>query len=110
MLIILAAGIGMINAAIKLYYPSYATIYSALSRPFYFMSGIFYTADFLSPEVLNLIDFNPILHVVEWFRTGFYTSFNSEFYDVEYVATVSLVIFIFGLMAERITRKRARQT
>ncbi len=108
-LIILASGIGMINAAIKLYYPSYGTIYSAFSRPFYFMSGIFYTADFLSPDVLNLIDFNPILHVVEWFRSGFYTSFDSHFYDVEYVVSVSLAFFIIGLMAERLTRKRARQ-
>jgi len=108
-LVVLAAGVGMINAAIKLYYPSYATIYSAFSRPFYFMSGIFFTADFLTPEVLGLIDFNPILHIVEWFRTGFYRSFNSEFYDVDYVITITLIIFIIGLMAERITRKRARQ-
>lgn len=108
-LVVLAAGVGMINAAIKLYYPSYATIYSALSRPFYFMSGIFFTADFLSPEVLGLIDFNPILHIVEWFRSGFYRSFNSEFYDTNYVFTTTLVIFIIGLMAERATRKRARQ-
>ena len=108
-LVVLAAGVGMINAAIKLYYPSYATIYSAFSRPFYFMSGIFFTADFLSPEVLGLIDFNPILHMVEWFRSGFYRSFNSEFYDINYVITTTLIIFIIGLMAERATRKRARQ-
>jgi capsular polysaccharide transport system permease protein len=107
--IILGAGVGMINAAIKFYYPSYANIYSAFSRPFYFMSGIFFTADFLAPELLDLIDFNPILHIVEWFRSGFYTSFNSTFYDVEYVITVTLVIFAIGLMAERATRKRARQ-
>ncbi len=108
-IIVLAAGVGMINAAIKLYFPSYATIYSALSRPFYFMSGIFFTADFLSPEILDLIDFNPILHIVEWFRTGFYTSFNSNFYDIGYVGTVTIVIFTLGLIAERATRKRARQ-
>jgi len=109
MIIVLAAGVGMINASIKLYFPSYATIYSALSRPFYFMSGIFFTADFLSPEILDLIDFNPILHIVEWLRSGFYTSFNSAFYDIEYVGTVTLVIFTLGLVAERATRKRARQ-
>ncbi len=107
--IILGAGVGMINAAIKFYYPSYANIYSAFSRPFYFMSGIFFTADFLSPELLKLIDFNPVLHIVEWFRSGFYTSFNSTFYDVGYTITVTSVIFVIGLMAERATRKRARQ-
>lgn len=109
-IILLATGIGMINAAIKLFFPSYQTIYSAFQRPFYFMSGIFFTADFLSPEVLDLIDFNPILHIVEWFRSGFYSSFDSHFYDIEYVLTLTLVILLIGLMAERATRKRARQT
>jgi capsular polysaccharide transport system permease protein len=108
-MIILGTGVGMINAAIKFYFPSYANIYSAFSRPFYFMSGIFFTADFLTPDLLKLIAWNPMLHIVEWFRSGFYTSFNSTFYDVPYVINVTLAIFIIGLMAERATRKRARQ-
>jgi len=74
LLILLAAGIGLINAAVIKIYPSYKSIYSAFSRPLYFISGVFFTADFLSPDVYAAIDFNPLIHLIEWFRSGFYPS------------------------------------
>jgi capsular polysaccharide transport system permease protein len=109
LIILLAIGIGLINAAIIPYYPSYKSIFSAISRPLYFISGVFFTADFLSPELFELLDFNPLLHLIEWFRTGFFPSFNSHLYDPEYAIYVCLGIFTLGLIAERISSKRARQ-
>ncbi|HIQ14820.1 MAG TPA: hypothetical protein EYH38_04500 [Leucothrix sp.] len=110
LVVIIATGVGMINLAILLSMPSYANIYSALSRPLYFMSGIFFTMDFLSPEIYTYLAYNPLLNMVEWFRSGFYTSFNSPLYDVEYTVAASLLIFIIGMLAERATSKKARQT
>jgi len=110
LLVLLATGIGMINLSITLSMPSYANIYSALARPLYFMSGIFFTMDFLSPDVLGFLSYNPLLNIIEWFRTGFYTSFDSSLYDKEYTVTVSLIIFFIGLLIERATSKKARQT
>ncbi|MCK5666432.1 MAG: ABC transporter permease, partial [Thiotrichaceae bacterium] len=78
LLILLAMGIGLINAALVTKYPSYKSIYSAISRPLYFISGVFFTADFLSPEVYDVVSINPLLHLIEWFRSGFYTSYNSD--------------------------------
>ena len=109
LLVLFATGVGLINAAITYYYPSYANIYSALSRPLYFMSGVFFTADFLSPEVYKYLYYNPLLHIMEWTRSGFYTSFNSHLYDPKYVITVSLCIFALGLVADRLTMKKSRQ-
>lgn len=110
LIVIFAMGIGMINLAILLSVPSYANIYSALSRPLYFMSGIFFTMDFLSPEVLDVLSYNPLLNMVEWFRSGFFSSFDSSLYDVEYTVSASLLIFIIGMLAERATSRKARQT
>ena len=107
--ILLATGIGLINAAIIPYYPSYSSIFSAFSRPLYFISGIFFTANFLSPEVYAIVDFNPIIHLIEWFRSGFYPSFDSNLYDPEYAVTVCVSIFGIGLLVERLSSKRARQ-
>ncbi len=109
LLILLATGIGLINAAIVPYYPSYESIFSAFSRPLYFISGIFFTANFLSPEVYAIVDFNPLIHLIEWFRSGFYPSFESDLYDPEYAVTVCVGIFAIGLLVERLTSKRARQ-
>lgn len=110
LIVLFASGIGMINLAILLSIPSYANIYSALSRPLYFMSGIFFTMDFLSPDALDILSYNPLLNMVEWFRSGFFTSFNSSLYDVEYTVSASLLIFIIGMLAERATSRKARQT
>jgi len=110
LLVLLATGIGMINLSITLSMPSYANIYSALSRPLYFMSGIFFTMDFLSPDVLDFLSYNPLLNIVEWFRSGFYTSFDSSLYDKEYTVAFSFITFFIGLLIERATSKKARQT
>ncbi len=109
LLIMLATGVGLINAAIIPHYPSYTSIYSALSRPLYFISGVFFTADFLSPEAYAMVQYNPLIHLVEWFRSGFFTSFNSNLYDQSYAVWVCLGVFIVGLVAERLSSKRARE-
>lgn len=108
LVVLLATGIGMINSAIIERYPSYRSIYSAFSRLFYFMSGIFFTADFLAPEVFAAIDFNPLLHIIEWFRSGFFPSFNSDLYDAPYTIAVCLSFFFIGLVVERINSKQLR--
>lgn len=109
LLILLATGVGLINAAIIPHYPSYQNIYSAFSRPLYFISGIFFTADFLSPEAYAMVQYNPLIHLIEWFRSGFYSSFESNLYERPYAISVCLGAFIVGLVAERISSKRARE-
>ncbi len=109
LLIIFAMGVGLINAAIIERYPSYRSIYSALSRPLYFISGVFFTADFLSPEIYDYVSINPLLHLVEWFRVGFYTSFDSNLYNTQYAIAVCVSFFAIGLVAERFSNKQARQ-
>ncbi len=109
LIILLATGIGLINAAIIPHYPSYQNIYSAFSRPLYFISGVFFTADFLSSEAYAMVQYNPLIHLVEWFRSGFYTSFNSNLYEPNYAISVCLGVFVIGLIAERKSSKRARQ-
>ena len=109
LIILLATGIGLINAAIVPIYPSYQSIYGSFSRPLYFISGVFFTADFLSPEVYELIDFNPLLHLIEWFRSGYYPNFQSRLYHPEYAVAVCVSVFALGLVVERINSKKARQ-
>ena len=109
LLILFATGVGLINASIIPHYPSYSSIYSAISRPLYFISGVFFTADFMSPEAYAMVKYNPLLHLVEWFRTGFYTSFNSNMYDQFYAISVCVGMFTVGLIAERLSSKRARE-
>jgi capsular polysaccharide transport system permease protein len=109
LLIIFSMGVGMINAALVAKYPSYKSIYSSISRPLYFISGVFFTADFLSPEVYDVVSINPLLHLIEWFRSGFYTSYSSDLYDPKYTIVVCVGFFVCGLAVERINSKKVRQ-
>jgi len=109
LLILFGTGIGLINAAIDPYFPAYKNIFRAFSRPLYFISGVFFTVDFLPPEARKYILFNPILHLIEWFRSGFYTSFESQLYDPQYAINACTIIFFIGFSIERISSKRARQ-
>jgi len=110
LLVLFATGVGLINIAIIGAYPSYESIFSAFSRPLYFISGVFFTADFLAPEVYAAIDFNPLIHIIEWFRSGFFPSFQSDLYDPNYAVSVCVIIFTIGLTIERLNSRKARQT
>ena len=108
--VLLGTGVGLINASIIHTTPAYANIYSAISRPLYFMSGVFFTASFLSPAAFSILGYNPLLHLSDWFRSAFYTSFESDLMDKHYAVTSTLIIFTIGLVMERATRKKARIT
>ncbi len=109
LIILFAMGVGFINTTIIDFFPSYKSIYSALSMPLYFGSGIFFTMDFFSNDVLGFLAYNPILNLIEWFRDAFFTEFSSNLFDREYAITVAFVVFGLGLLLERLMRKRARQ-
>ncbi len=106
--VVLAVGVGLINASILHSTPAYGNIYGALSRPLYFMSGVFFTANFLSPEAFEILGYNPLLHLMDWFRSAFFPSFESDLIDKPYTITVIVIIFAIGLITDRATRKKAR--
>ena len=106
---LLAIGIGLLNSSIRLYYPSYSQTYSAIQRPFFFVSGIFFTADSLPSGLREIALYNPILHAIEWSRGAAFTSFDSRYLDKVYFLSFVVFFLTIGLSAERLTRKRARQ-
>ncbi len=104
-----AVGIGFINASIKLYLPSYGQTYAAIQRPFFFVSGIFFTAESLPPTLREIALYNPILHAVEWCRSAIFTNYDARYLDKDYLLTFVVVLLSIGLAFERTTRKFARQ-
>ena len=106
---LLAIGVGSINSSIKLYFPSYSQTYSAMQRPFFFISGIFFTAGSLSPTLREIVLYNPILHSIEWFRSAVFTTYDSQYVDKPYLLITASIFLTIGLSAERVTRKFARQ-
>ena len=91
-------GVGMINAGLIKLIPAYANVFSALSMPFFIMSGIFYTAASLEPSIRSFLLFFPVLQFSEWMRSIFYIGFNSPYIDFLYIIIVDLSVLFFGLV------------
>lgn len=108
--VLLGLGVGLINSYLVIYFPSYTNIYSIMTRPLLFLSGVFYLAsDQLPPTVLNIIYYNPLLHCTEWLRSGFYNGWESRFVDFSYLIPCTVITLFIGLITQRLSQKRARE-
>jgi capsular polysaccharide transport system permease protein len=106
---VFAAGVGMVNAVIGQVWPSYDKIYAALSRPLYFVSGIFFTADMIPSSARDWMLLNPVLHMVEWTRSAFFPSYDGNHLDRTYAVSAAAIMLLLGLAMERMYRNGLRQ-
>jgi len=102
---LLGFGFGTLNAVIISLWDSWAQIEKILTRPLIFVSGVFYIPSNLPPEAISILKWNPVLHLVEWTRTGYYSNYNSTILDKIYLLGVVLFLLLFGLVGERLFRK-----
>lgn len=112
--LVLAAGLGgalgAILGALSLYFPSLERVTGALMRPFFWLSGVFFTANDVPLTLLNFIKFNPVLHCVEQVRDGWYYGYESQHLEVSYPLFWTLILTLFALLFERATRTRIQLT
>lgn len=98
-------GIGTINAILYRQNQSWQHIEKIFARPLFFLSGVFYIPSNLPPEAVNVLQWNPILHLVELNRTGYYPNYDSTILDISYPFGLAAILIATGLFFERITRK-----
>lgn len=99
-------GLGMINASIIRHYPSFDNMFSMITTPMFFLSGIFYIAESLPPLVREWLLWLPMLQYSEWFRSIFYPTFDSSYVDIHYLFFTSLVTVFLGLALNKIMSER----
>ena len=102
---VLGVSIGTFNAVLSAVVPSWARIWSMLSLPLFVTSGAFLVPATLPPALLAIIAWNPILHVVEWFRTGIYLDY-VDVLDRSYPLLLSVLLLGAALTLERVYRLR----
>ncbi|PIE43416.1 MAG: ABC transporter [Gammaproteobacteria bacterium] len=102
---LLGIGIGTTNAVIASMWDTWIQIEQVLTRPLFFLSGIFYVPSQLPPEAILFLRWNPVLHLVEWFRNGYYANYNSLVLDKSYPILLGIGLLMIGLAGERFFRK-----
>lgn len=77
-----------------------------VSRPLFWVSGIFFTADSIPSEVVGAARWNPILHVIELVRDAFYPNYTSKIASTGYVFGWGIGLLALGLVLERVVRRK----
>jgi capsular polysaccharide transport system permease protein len=106
----LGVGLGLINAVLAYKFPSYANIFGLIMRPMYFLSGIFFVVGYMSTDIQNIMYYNPVAHLIEWFRSAMYMGYESTFLDKQYLFNFTLMVVFFGLLLLRLFRHKIRQS
>ena len=77
-----------------------------LLRPLFWISGLFYTLDDVPSDARHLILYNPVVHIVEIVRDGWFPEYVSRDADPLYVIWFILGFGLLGLLLERVVRRK----
>ena len=94
----LGVSLGRLAALIALMSDSARRLIPILLRPFFWISGIFFVAAELPHAVAAWLWWNPLLHITEILRTGFFGGVQSQFADPA-VPAAAIAIAYFGSRA-----------
>jgi capsular polysaccharide transport system permease protein len=107
--ILLGYSIGLFNTSVAAIIPAYEKVWKILSMPLFLMSGVFFIADRrFPPEVIEILQYNPILHIIEFTRDSFYRSWESSLFDLSYVLWFILYAMTCGLLMQKLTQTKVR--
>ena len=103
--LMLGASVGLINATLFEIMPSWRSVWRILGRPMFFISGLFFLYEDLSPDIQNILWWNPILHIISLLRRGMYPEYEAEHASVLYVVFIAIIIATIGLINLRTSSK-----
>jgi len=109
LLSIFGFGTGLLNAVIIDQLGSWQNTFRILMMPMMFISGVFFSFESLPPNVREVLAWNPVLHGVELFRSGYYASFRATGLSAWYLFGVGISVSLFALVLERLLRGRSSQ-
>merc|ERR1711916_318716 len=104
MSMLLGSGMGLTVGCIAQYNSSVARFVPALFRPMLWISGVFFTAHSLPSQIRSLMLWNPVLHILEFTRAGYFTSYEATHASASYVGIWVLATLATGLFMERTIR------
>ncbi len=76
-----------------------------IGRPLFFVSGVFFTIEMVPQEFRYILLINPLFHVLEWLRSGFFMQYESRYADMEYAIVCLIVLLFLGLLMQRALRR-----
>lgn len=97
----LGLGIGVLNSVLIYLWPSWRLIWSVVTRPLFLVSCIFYLFDVMPNWVQAVLWYNPLVHLVGYTRSGFYSIYAAEYVFLAFPMAVSGFTLFLGLVLLR---------
>jgi len=104
--VLMGLGAGIFNALIGLMIPMWVTGYFLMIILIWLTSGVLFLPASLPDQLLQLLYYQPVLHIVEWMREAYYPGYNSPVLDKTFAVGYSLFLIAAGLAIERFARGR----
>lgn len=95
---LLSLGVGTLNCALIGLVDVWDIVWSIITRPLFLISGVFFLYEDLPPMVQNIMWYNPLVHLIGLFRSGFYPMYEPQYFSATYVIAFSLVPLFLGLV------------
>lgn len=103
----LGLGIGVLNVTlISVFGNFYLTFYIVFMVGVYIGSGIIVPPWLMPQGILEILQYNPLLNLVDWIRSAYYVNFNSGPIDTILITGTATVALLLGLLGERFLRNK----
>ncbi len=96
--LLLGFGLGVFNCALVGLFDIWGQVWSIATRPLFLMSGIIYLYDAMPDGLRAVLWWNPLIHIVNIMRTGFFPSYKPDDISITYVVSWGLVTTFLGVV------------
>jgi capsular polysaccharide transport system permease protein len=93
----LSVMLGLIFAVSIAYVPEVSKLLNVLTRPLFFISGVFFALQDFPREYWHYLNWNPILHAIELTRYAAYPAYGNQGVSVGFLSIVTLIITFLSL-------------
>jgi capsular polysaccharide transport system permease protein len=98
--------LGIMNSAIEEFFPQWDKIFGIVRRIQYIASGKMFVVDFMPTNIRELFAWNPLLHLVELARSGFYSIYESKTMDMNYLYLTLIFFALLALAIDKAAEKK----
>ncbi|AWM28064.1 capsular polysaccharide transport system permease protein [Sinorhizobium fredii] len=106
---VLGLGIGTINIVMFARFPLYEQIFGIINRPLFMISGVFFLPESLPNPFRDYLLYNPLVHIIMWFRSCIYPEYRADGLDKGYVLEFALIGFTLGLLLLTTSMREIRE-
>lgn len=105
-LLSLGLGFGVFNCMVAAHFPAWGKCTGTILRILFWTSGVFFLVDKFPSQVQDVLQWNPVLHGIEMFRSSWSYTYETRIGSIWYMLTWIFGFLIFGLILEPSARRK----